>query len=91
MNVQVCIFDFSLSQLRSILKRSKFQICVRRLYSLHYKFVISFLLETVYMEPRTILLFLHCKLNGIETALRKKGKKGVFQICRCFEKFVRTT
>ena len=53
-NVQVCIFDFSLSQLRSILKRSKFQICVRHLYSLHYKFVISFLLETVYMEPRTI-------------------------------------
>ena len=55
-NVQVCIFCLSLSELRSILK-SKFQICVRYLCSLHYKLVISFVLETVYMERRTTLLF----------------------------------
>ena len=84
----MCRFVYLIFKLEAIkvnLKRSKFQICVRHLYSLHYKFVISFLLETVYMKRPTILLFGHCKLNGIETAFRKNGKKGVFHICCCFE------
>ena len=49
---------FKLESIKVNLK-SKFQICVRYLCSLHYKLVISFLLETVYMERRTTLLFWH--------------------------------
>ena len=46
---------FKLESIKVNLK-NKLQICVRYLCSLRYKLVISFLLETVYMERRRGLL-----------------------------------